>query len=138
MENAIQTLENQAVSEYLADFVIEVQRSVILRLVETLNMSNVSFPQFFLLAYLASEEYLTMKDIAKKMGHSKSATTGLVDHMKVSGLVERIHSDKDRRKIMVRITAWWVKFLAKMRLRIKEELETLLQDWKSEANQTIS
>ena len=75
------TLEHRAEAERLVDFVIMTQRSVILGLADTLNKGNVSFPQFFLLAYLASEEYLTMTDIAKKVGHSTAAATGLVDRM---------------------------------------------------------
>ena len=75
------TAEHRADAERLADFIIELQRGVVLNLSATLNKGNVSFPQFFLLAYLASEEYLTMTDIAKKMGHSTAAATGLVDRM---------------------------------------------------------
>ena len=39
----------------LADFVLFTQRSCILNLSTKLNEGNVSFPQFFLLAYLSSE-----------------------------------------------------------------------------------
>ena len=63
-------------ADRLADFVLFTQRSCILNLSTKLNKGNVSFPQFFLLAYLSSEEYLTMSDIAKKMGHSTAAATG--------------------------------------------------------------
>ena len=48
----------------LADFVLFTQRSCILNLSNELNKGNVSFPQFFLLTYLSSEEFLTMSDIA--------------------------------------------------------------------------
>ena len=91
-------------ADRLADFVLFTQRSCILNLSNELNKGNVSFPQFFLLAYLSSEEYLTMSDIAKKMGHSTAAATGLVDRLEKLGYVERVHAAEDRRKIMVRIT----------------------------------
>jgi len=68
-------------AERLADFVLFTQRSCILNLASELNKGSVSFPQFFLLTYLSSEEYLTMSDIAKKMGHSTAAATGLVEDM---------------------------------------------------------
>lgn len=125
------TPEHRAEAERLVDFVIALQRSVIFGLADTLNKGNVSFPQFFLLAYLASEEYLTMTDIAKKMGHSTAAATGLVDRMEKLNLVERVHMTEDRRKIMVRITSQWVEFVAKMRLEISSELAILLKDMES-------
>jgi DNA-binding MarR family transcriptional regulator len=110
--------KNKADAEKLADYVLFVQRTVILNLSTELNKGNVSFPQFFLLTYLASEEYLTMTDIAKKMGHSTAATTGLVDKLEKLGYVERVHAIEDRRKIMVRITAKGVDFIAKRKTEI--------------------
>ena len=52
----------------LADFVLFTQRSCILNLSKELNRGNLSYPQFFLLTYLSSEEYLTMSDVAEKDG----------------------------------------------------------------------
>ena len=39
------------------------------------------YPQFFLLTYLASEDFLSMSSIAQKMGHSTAAATGMVDKL---------------------------------------------------------
>ncbi len=66
-ENSQLSLENKADAYVLADFILSVQKSVILNLSKGLNIDGVSYPQLFLLMYLASEEYLTMTDIAKKM-----------------------------------------------------------------------
>ena len=46
-----------------------------------------------------------MSDIAKKMGHSTAAATGLVDRLEKLSYVERAHAAEDRRKIMVSITS---------------------------------
>ncbi len=112
----------------LADFVLFTQRSCILNLSTSLNKGNVSFPQFFLLAYLASEEYLTMSDIAKKMGHSTAAATGLVDRLEKLSYVERVHAAEDRRKIMVRITQKGVELVSKMRKEIASDLAGVLAE----------
>ena len=45
-----------------------------------------------------------MTDIAKKMGHSTAAATGLVDRMEKLGYVGRLHAQDDRRKVLVFIT----------------------------------
>ncbi len=56
----IPTAQHIKDADVIAGFVLFTQRSVILNLSLELNKGNVSFPQFFLLTYLASEEYLTM------------------------------------------------------------------------------
>lgn len=110
----------------LADFVLFTQRSCILNLSPELNKGNISFPQFFLLTYLSSEESLTMSDIAKKMGHSTAAATGLVDRLEKLGYVERVHAAEDRRKILVRITKRGVELVAKLRKDIVSDLAGIL------------
>jgi DNA-binding MarR family transcriptional regulator len=116
----------KADADRLADFVLFTQRSCILNLSSELNKGNISFPQFFLLTYLSSEEYLTMSDIAKKMGHSTAAATGLVDRLEKLAYVERVHAAEDRRKIMVRITAKGVELVSKMRSEIATDLAGIL------------
>ncbi len=118
----------QADAARLADFVLFTQRSCILNLSPELNKGNVSFPQFFLLTYLSSEEYLTMSDIAKKMGHSTAAATGLVDRLEKLGYVDRVHAAEDRRKIMVRITSKGTQLVSKMRAEIATDLAGILAD----------
>ena len=113
-------------ADRLADFVLFTQRSCILNLSSELNKGHISFPQFFLLTYLSSEDYLTMSDIAKKMGHSTAAATGLVDRLEKLSYVERTHGSEDRRKIMVRITSKGVQLVAKMRTEIANDLAGIL------------
>jgi DNA-binding MarR family transcriptional regulator len=127
----------KADADRLADFVIFTQRSCILNLSTELNKGNVSFPQFFLLAYLSSEEYLTMSDIAKKMGHSTAAATGLVDRLESLSYVERLHAAEDRRKIMVRITSKGVELVAKMRKEIANDLVGILADMDEDEAETV-
>ncbi len=115
-------------ADRLADFVLFTQRSCILNLSSRLSSGNVSFPQFFLLAYLSSEEYLTMSDIAKKMGHSTAAATGLVDRLEKLGYVERVHAAEDRRKIMVRITSKGVDLVSELRGEIATDLAGIMAD----------
>ncbi len=106
----------------LADFIMFTQRSFLLNLSKELNKGNVSFAQFFLLGYLAKEDYLTMTDISKKMGHSTAAATGLVDRLEKLGYVQRLHASDDRRKVMVQITRKGIDLVDKMREDIVENL----------------
>ena len=127
----------KADADRLADFVLFTQRSCILNLSSELNKGNVSFPQFFLLTYLSNEDYLTMSDIAKKMGHSTAAATGLVDRLEKLSYVERMHAAEDRRKIMVCITSKGVELVSKMSKEIAIDLAGILAGMDEEEAETV-
>jgi DNA-binding MarR family transcriptional regulator len=108
----------RADAERLSHIILEMQRCFVLRLCKQLAPGNVSFPQFFLLAYLDRKEVLTMSEIAKKMGHTTAAASGLVARLENLGYVMRSVARDDRRKVMVCITS---KGSALVR-RIREEM----------------
>ena len=110
----------------LADFVLFSQRSCILRLSPELTKGKVSFPQFFLLAYLAEEECLSMSNIAKMMGHSTAAATGMIDKLQELGHLKRYTAAADRRKIMVRITEQGRALVTQMRSNIAADLAQMM------------
>ena len=120
--------KRHADADRLADFVLFTQRSCILNLSSKLNEGHLSYSQFFLMTYLSSEEFLTMSDIAKKMGHSTAAATGLVDRLEKLGYVDRGHAAEDRRKIMVRLTRKGNEMVAKMRREIASDLSNILAE----------
>ena len=91
-------------AERLADIFTSLQRNFMLTLSQNLQRGDVSFPQYFLLGFLALKGELTMTEIAKKMGHTTAAATGLVDRLEKLGHVARGHAKNDRRKILVKIT----------------------------------
>ena len=114
--------------QHLADFVLFSQRSCILRLSPILNRGRVSYPQFFLLAYLADEDCLSMSSIAKMMGHSTAAATGMVDKLQELGHLKRFTAAADRRKIMVRITEQGRELVQQMRNNIAQDLAKMMAD----------
>ncbi len=112
----------------LADFVMFSQRNLILKLSPALNRGRVSFPQFFLLAYLEEEECLSMSSIARIMGHTTAAATGMVDRLEEHGHLRRFASSGDRRKIMVRITPRGKALVEKMRETIAQDLAKMMAE----------
>jgi DNA-binding MarR family transcriptional regulator len=114
----IPSAEIRADAERLSHIVMEMQRCFVLHLCKELAPGNVSFPQFFLLAYLDQKEVLTMSAIAQKMGHTTAAASGLVARLENLGHVVRSVAREDRRKVMVCITP---KGSALVR-RIREEM----------------
>src|SRR5437667_11851118 len=95
------TNEFRADAERLSAIVLEMQRCFVLHLCKELAPGNVSFPQFFLLAYLDRKEVLSMSEIAKKMGHTTAAASGLVARLENLRYVIRSAARDDRRKVMV-------------------------------------
>ena len=113
-------------AQNLADFILFSQRSCILRLSPELTKGKISYPQFFLLAYLAEEECLSMSNIAKMMGHSTAAATGMIDKLQELGHLKRYTAAADRRKIMVRITSQGRELVSQMRNNIAADLAQMM------------
>ena len=122
--------ENHQDHAKLADFILFSQREFLLDLSKELNRDNISFAQFFLLSYLSTSREITMTDIARKMGHSTAAATGLVDRLEKLGYMERTHAIDDRRKVMVRITSKGLDLVA----RLRGELQSKIADAMSETS----
>ena len=115
----------------VADFILFSQREFLLNLSKDLSRGNVSFAQFYLMNYLSTSRELTMTDIARKMGHSTAAATGLVDRMEKLGYVERSHAVDDRRKVMVRITGKGVELVARLRSALQTRVAEAMEETKT-------
>ncbi len=116
----------------LADFILFSQREFLLNLSRELNRDNISFAQFFLLSYLATSKELTMTDIARKMGHSTAAATGLVDRLEKLGYMERTHAVDDRRKVLVRITSRGIELVSRLRDELQNQIAEAMNETASE------
>ncbi|TLD68805.1 MarR family transcriptional regulator [Phragmitibacter flavus] len=118
------TLPSQHLSDpaQVADFILFSQREFLLNLSKDLSRGNISFAQFYLMGYLSTSGELTMTDIARKMGHSTAAATGLVDRLEKLGYVERMHAEDDRRKVLVKITEQGTDLVAKLRGALQDRV----------------
>lgn len=117
---------NETDTRNLTDFIMFSQRNLILKLSPVLNRGRISYPQFFLLAYLEEEECLSMSSIARIMGHSTAAATGMVDKLEQLGHLRRYTAAADRRKIMVSITDRGRQLVADLRSNIAQDLAQLM------------
>ncbi len=115
----------------LADFILFSQREFLLNLSRELNRDNISFAQFYLLSYLATSKELTMTDIARKMGHSTAAATGLVDRLEKLGYMERTHAIDDRRKVLVRITSRGIELVSRLRNELQNQIADAMNETSS-------
>ena len=113
--------------EQLADIFTVLQRCFLMNLSKELARGKVSFSQYFLLGFLASQKHITMSEIAAKMGHTTAAATGLVDRLEKLGYAQRMHASEDRRKIEVQITPPGLTLVA----LIREDMVTSLGEMMS-------
>ncbi len=110
----------------LAEMILGVHQYFLVDLAKELSQSSVSFVQFFLLGHLEEDQALTMSEIAKRMGHSTAAATGLVDRLEKLGYVQRSHSKEDRRKVLVQISRKGSRLVEQVRSSIMTRVEHLM------------
>ena len=65
---------------------------------------SITFPQMILLESLYGQNSLTMSGIAKNMGITKGAVTGLTDRLVRSHMITRTRSTSDRRVVTCTLT----------------------------------
>ena len=90
-----------------ADQMNEVMPVILKRFVrmqaEELNKGQVTPPQILILEFLARKGPSKMTDIARFMGTSTPASTGIVDRLVKSGYVIRSFDENDRRIVKIKI-----------------------------------
>jgi DNA-binding MarR family transcriptional regulator len=118
----------QCQAEELARIAMELQHRLFARFSREISQGRVSFPRFFLLAYLDKGVAITMSDIAAWMGQTTAAATGLVGRLETRGLVSRTHSKADRRKVIVNITPKGSKLVSRVRQDVVDAITMLLRD----------
>jgi DNA-binding MarR family transcriptional regulator len=102
------------------------QRRFLLDLFKKTSAKRLSIPQYTLLGFLAAESGVPMGNLAKRMGHATSATTGLVDRLEAAGLVRRQSVQGDRRQKLVEITPKGRDLVGKMQAELRFHLSGIL------------
>ncbi|MDR1191984.1 MAG: MarR family transcriptional regulator [Verrucomicrobiales bacterium] len=111
----------------LAEVALYLQRNFLALVAETVQKNDMSVPQFNLLGFLAGDEALNMNKLASLMKHTTPATTGLVDRLVRSDLVERLSSPTDRRQVLVKITAKGQAMFKELKMEIAKTLNDIAQ-----------
>lgn len=103
-----------------------IQQEVVLNLFRTNDLIQIQFTRLFREHGLTSSQYnilrilrgaaepLSCQEIASRTVTVVPGLTGLIDRLEEAGLVKRVRSVDDRRKIFVSITAKGKKLLAKI------------------------
>lgn len=78
-----------------------IQRSLDLRLADV----GLSVPQYMILRELWSNDGMTQRDMAARIGISAASVVPIIDSLQNLGFVERVPNREDRRKINIVLTA---------------------------------
>ncbi|MCM8761485.1 MAG: MarR family transcriptional regulator [Candidatus Omnitrophica bacterium] len=96
------------ISEF-ADAVMEIMpalmKEYMRRHVGNFYKMKITMPQFFVLEFLSRRDESKMSDIAEFMDVSTAAVTGIVDRLVRDGYIVRTSDPRDRRVVMVKLTA---------------------------------
>ena len=69
-----------------------------------LHRGKVTLPQIMILHFLEIEQEAKMKDLARFMGVTMAAMTGIIDRLVKSGHCIRVYDTQDRRVIKIKLT----------------------------------
>lgn len=79
--------------------------------------------QIYLLNVLSGKKSMTMSQAAANLGCSKEQATRLVAALVEAGYIERLHSEENRKLVMIRLTREGAEFICWERTMIREKLK---------------
>ncbi len=113
-------------AEELSQVIPQIMRlsfAVLRRQPDALIKGRITFPQFIALDVLKAGGDLKMKEIAKALGVSLPAATGLVDRLVGMKMAERTRDRQDRRVVHIRITFQGAKAVENIKATRKKIIE---------------
>lgn len=87
---------------------------------------EVTMPQLLFLRQLGSLGTTTPSAVARRLGVSQATVSGMIDRLEARGHVERSRSARDRRKVMLDLTAQGRALVAEAPLPLQERLADAL------------
>ncbi|MEI7769183.1 MAG: MarR family transcriptional regulator [Chloroflexales bacterium] len=88
---------------------------------------RVTLPQFYTMIYLQQAgEGCKMSDLADATHQSAASLTGVVDRLAEKHLVDRTRHERDRRQVMVVVTARGIELISEIRQARREQMQMAL------------
>ena len=92
-------LENQLCFPFYA-----VSRLIIRAYQEDLDALGITYPQYLVMLVMWEHEELSVIEIGEKLILNTNTITPLLKRMEAMGLIDRVPSETDHRKVMIRLT----------------------------------
>jgi DNA-binding MarR family transcriptional regulator len=149
-------MKEQRVAGYLIAKIHQRSGRIFAKKLKFHNIHDINPAQGRILFALWQKDGLSIIELAKETGLSKSTLTSMLDRLEISGHIKRVHSTEDRRKILVFITEenkrlqsnyvqvsqemteiFYVNFTTKERDRFEEYLLRILNNLIKAENQKL-
>ena len=88
-------------TQKLDDVLMEFRQSMTTSLLKEAKYSGFSLSHFEIIMYIAHSGEVTMTDIASRLHITPPSASALIDVLVKKKLVERVHSNKDRRTVHI-------------------------------------
>ncbi len=124
--------ENREICESVLVALRSIIRAIDLYSKELVRNHSVTGPQLLLLKEVAHIGNATVGNLAKRANLSSATVTGILDRLEKRGLVERIRSEDDRRKVFIKATEEGINLYRQAPSMLQERFVsefTKLQDW---------
>ena len=95
----------QGFSGRMVELIPRMMREITRRESNYFSRGKISLPQLSVLGHLARRDDCPMHELARVLGITRPAATGLVDRLIAQGLASRRGDPKDRRVVRVNLTA---------------------------------
>ena len=92
-------LENQLCFQFYA-----ISRLIIRAYQEDLDALGITYPQYLVMLVMWEHEELSVIEIGEKLILNTNTITPLLKRMEAMGLIDRVPSETDHRKVMIRLT----------------------------------
>lgn len=106
------------------------------RIATTQGRSTMSMTHLHVLVILDAEGAVPMSRVAETLLCSFPNATGIVDRMEERGYVERLRDERDRRLVLVRVTAEGRAALGRLETMRQQHLRALLQTMAADQQRT--
>ncbi|MDD5120545.1 MAG: MarR family transcriptional regulator [Candidatus Omnitrophica bacterium] len=105
----------------------EIVRGFARRQHDDIFKGKITLPQLLILDILNTQGPSKMTDLAKKMKVTTAASTGIVQRLVVQGYVTREYDEKDRRLIMIKISAKGSEMLKKINQQRTQQITRIFR-----------
>lgn len=105
----------------------EIVRGFARRQHDDIFKGKITLPQLLILDILNTQGPAKMTDLAKKMKVTTAASTGIVQRLVVQGYVTREYDEKDRRLIMIKISAKGSEMLKKINQQRTQQITRIFR-----------
>jgi len=97
-------MESQKQGGFLIAKIHQLSQRIFAHILKNANLTDLNPAQGRIMFVLWREDNISIRELSKRTLLSKSTLTSMLDRLEKTGFIQRIPSQKDRRKILIKLT----------------------------------